>query len=87
MLQNIHNIEHVYKSLPQGRASQQHPRHQTGQPQWCPEHQSPQRRETGSSSSDLEPSFRAPRARKESHSRYRAQPQYWEEFKKYTKID
>ena len=48
---------------PQGHAWQRHPRHRTSQHQRCHARPSPQRQETGSSSSDLEPTFRAPRAR------------------------
>lgn len=56
--------------LPQAHAWRQHLRHQTGRRQRCPAPLSPQRLETGSSFSGLEPTFRALRARREPYTSY-----------------
>lgn len=56
--------------LPQAHAWRQHLRHQTSRRQRCPAPLSPQRLETGSSFSGLEPTFRASRARREPYTSY-----------------
>lgn len=55
---------------PPAHAWRQHPRRRTSRRQRCRAPPSPQLPETGSSSSDLEPTFRASRARKEPYSCY-----------------